>query len=108
MVAARLTAANRFPSSLVCASTRRILQLWQIACAISTSSEISCAQPLLKAGSGEAAPFWLTLQKQPLAVVQAGRPNVELNVARSDSMFGASNASTMAIVCPAGPVFGRL
>ncbi len=78
IVAARLTAAARFPKELSLASTRRILQLWQIAWAISTSREISRAQPLSVGGSGELAPFWFTLRKQPFAVVQAGRPKVAL------------------------------
>ncbi|MEV4057524.1 hypothetical protein AB0J55_40505 [Amycolatopsis sp. NPDC049688] len=41
---------------------------------MSTSSEISPAQPLSAAGSGLACPFSLTFLKQPFAVVQAGRP----------------------------------
>jgi len=40
---------------------------------MSTSSAISIAQPWL-GGSGLAVPCWLTLRKQPFAVVQAGRP----------------------------------
>jgi hypothetical protein len=59
------------------ASTNRMWHCGQIAETMSTSSEISSAQPVLPAGSGLAAPFWFTLRKQPLAVVQAGRPKVE-------------------------------
>ena len=50
-------------------------QFGQIAETMSTSSEISPAQPASAAGSGLACPFWLTLRKQPFAVVQGGRPN---------------------------------
>jgi len=50
-------------------------QFGQAAETMSTSSEISSAQPTSAAGSGEAAPFWLTFRKHPLAVVQAGSPN---------------------------------
>ena len=59
------------------ASTSRILQLGQMALAMSRSSAISWPQPTSEAGSGEDAPFWLTLRKQPFAVVQGGRPNCE-------------------------------
>ena len=52
-------------------------QFGQIAETMSTSSEISPAQPVSAVGSGLVAPFWLTFRKQPLAVVQAGRPNCE-------------------------------
>src|SRR5258705_9404061 len=73
-------------------------QLGQIAETMSTSSEISPAQPVSGAGSGLAAPFWLTFLKQPLAVVQAGSPNCVRYWARSDSAFGSSCASTIATV----------
>jgi hypothetical protein len=56
-------------------------------------------------------PLWFTLRKQPLPVVQAGRPYSELKVARSDSIVGESYASTIPIVCdelpdPVSPVAG--
>ena len=71
---------------------------------MSTSREISPAQPASAVGSGEAAPFWFTLRKQPLAVVHAGSPYVDRYVARSDSAFGSSWASTIATVWPAPAV----
>src|SRR5205085_465124 len=80
------------------ALTSRIVQSGQTAEPRSTSSEISPAQPASGLGSGLAAPFWFTLRKQPLAVVQAGRPNCDRYVARSDSALGSSMASTMATV----------
>ena len=42
---------------------------------MSRSSEISPAQPELAPGRLVVEPVWLTFVKQPLAVVQAGRPN---------------------------------
>ena len=42
---------------------------------MSTSSEISSSQLAFLRGSAVALPFWSTLRKQPLAVVQAGSPN---------------------------------
>ena len=76
----------------------------QTAETMSTSSEISPAQPASALGSGLAAPVWFTLRKQPLAVVHGGRPNWDRYVARSDSALGSSNASTMATVAPAPAV----
>ena len=58
----------------VFASTSRILQSGQTAETMSTSSEISPAQPASGLGSGLAAPFWFTLRKQPFWVVHGGRP----------------------------------
>src|SRR5262249_27998221 len=62
-------------SELVSASTSRMPQLGQVADTIWISSAISPAQPASGAGSGLGWPFWLTLRKQPFAVVHAGRPN---------------------------------
>jgi hypothetical protein len=42
---ASFTAAARFANEFESASTRRILQFWQISCAVSTSSAISSAHP---------------------------------------------------------------
>jgi hypothetical protein len=70
---ARSTAAYRL-SLLSFASTSRMWQLGQTADTMSRSSEISPAQPLSGAGIGPVVPFWFTFRKQPLAVVQAGRP----------------------------------
>ena len=57
------------------ASISVMLQLGQIAETMSRSSEISPAQPVSPVGSGLVAPVWFSFWKQPLAVVQAGRPN---------------------------------
>ena len=56
------------------ASTSRMLHFGQIAEAMSTSSEISSDQPESLVGREVVEPVWLTFLKQPLAVVQAGRP----------------------------------
>src|SRR5689334_21332012 len=108
MVAARFTAAPRLANDAEDASTSRMWQFGQIAETMSISSEISSAQPVLLLGSGDVAPFWLTLRKQPLAVVHAGRPNWLRYTARSDSAFGSSKASTIAMVWLAEPVAVRL
>ncbi len=47
---ASFTAAPRFVIDADDASTSRILQFWQISCAVCTSSEISSAQPELLRG----------------------------------------------------------
>jgi len=47
-----------------------------------------------------APPRWLTLRKQPFAVVQGGSPHALRNAVRFASAFGLSNASTMATVEP--------
>ncbi len=49
-VAAVFSAAARLTRLLLVASTSRILQFWQIAWAVSTSSAISSAQPAFAAG----------------------------------------------------------
>ncbi|SFY51810.1 hypothetical protein STEPF1_05076 [Streptomyces sp. F-1] len=71
---ASLTAVPRLAIDAVLASTSRILQFGQVALTMSRSSEISPAQPLSAVGSEVVEPVWPTLVKQPLAVVQAGRP----------------------------------
>jgi hypothetical protein len=73
-VAARFTAVPRFTNDAVVASTSRILQFGQTAETMSMSSEISCDQLAFAAGRLVVLPVWLTFLKQPLAVVQAGRP----------------------------------
>ncbi len=106
--AAVCSAAYRLALALLSASTSRMRQLGQIPCATSTSVAISCAQPRsgspLEAGSGEALPLWLTLRKQPLASVHAGRPNWLSKTCRSSATFVSSKASTSAIVWPLGGV----
>jgi hypothetical protein len=73
IAAARLTAAPRSTSELESASTSSRWQRGQTAETISRSSEISVAQPALARG-GVAPPRWLTLRKQPPALVHAGSP----------------------------------
>jgi len=46
----------------------------QTAETMSTSRDISPAQPVSGVGSGLVPPFWLIFLKQPFAVVHAGRP----------------------------------
>src|SRR5438105_6134260 len=70
---------------------------------MSRSSEISPDHPESAAGSGLAAPFWLTFLKQPFAVVHAVRPYWLRYVARSSSARGSSYASTMATGAPVPP-----
>src|SRR5215475_648239 len=105
--AARFSAVPRFAKELVFASTSRMWQPGQMAETMSRSSEISSAQP----GSTRGylfLPFWSTLRKQPLAVVQAGRPNCDRYTPRSASAVGSSNASTIATVWLADPDAVRL
>src|SRR5439155_9304471 len=97
--AAVSSAAARSVNALEFASTRTTLQFGHTADAMSRSSEISCAQPPFARG-GAVPPPWLTLRKQPLAVVQAGSPYVERYVPRSASAVGASYASTIAKTLP--------
>src|SRR5262249_2456539 len=106
IVAARFTAAPRSVMFAEFASTRRILQFGQAAEAMSRSSAISPAQPLSAVGSGLAAPFWFTFLKQPLAVVQAGRPYWARDTPRSFSAFGSACASRIATVFPEPPDVG--
>src|SRR2546429_8503601 len=75
---------------------------------MSTSSEISPAQPSSASGNGDALPSWFTFLKQPLAVLHSGSPYVDRYVARSDSAFGSSCASMMATVWPSPPDDGSL
>jgi hypothetical protein len=96
-VSAACSAASRCELSGELASTSRILQLWQTACAVSMSSEISRPQPVASSASAgvvvravfssaavfgngrfEVSPFSLTCLKQPLAAVHSGRPNSSL------------------------------
>ena len=71
------------------ASTSRIEQFGQAALTMSRSSAISWPQPAFTAG-GVLPPRWFTFRKQPLAVVQAGRPYLVRYVARSASAVGKS------------------
>ena len=97
------TAVNRSLLRLLFASTSRMRQFGQTAETIWTSSEISAAHPASGVGRGLASPPWLTLLKQPLAVVHGGRPNWARYTVRSASALGLSNASTIATVCPPPP-----
>src|SRR3954451_7006535 len=74
----------------------------QMADAMSTSREISSAQPV-SVGGRLLPPVWLTFLKQPLAVVQAGSPNWLRYTPRSASAVGSLNASTIAMVWLAEP-----
>src|SRR5437870_9346267 len=94
--AASSTAAARFANEFELASTRMILQFWQIACAISTSSEVSSAQPASLRGYELVPPVWLTLMKQAFAsegevqVGRSGMPYVWLYTLRSLRIVGSS------------------
>src|SRR5436190_6775067 len=101
--AAVFSAAPRLANELVSASTSTIRQFGQTAETMSTSSEISAAQPASLRGY-RVPPRWSILRKQPLAVVHAGSPNVLRYTARSASAVGSSNASTIATVRPAPAV----
>src|SRR5712691_5133982 len=113
-VAASSSAAARFANEFELASTRMILQFWQIACATSTSSEISSAQPASLRGYELVPPVWFTLMKQARAsagdvhVGRTGKPYVVLYCARSELIDGSSYASTIAIVFSDEEVVGRM
>jgi hypothetical protein len=79
----------RFEVLAEVASTRRIWAAGAIAWAHWTSRLISSAQPEFAFGY-LVVPVWLTFVKQPFAVVHAGRPNLLLKTARSDSAVGSS------------------
>src|SRR5579859_6613809 len=94
-LAASFTAAPRFAKEALLASTRMMWQLGQTAETMSRSREISWAQPPLVRGY-LVPPVWLIFLKQPLAVVQAARPNWARYTPRSASAVGSSYASTIA------------
>ena len=71
--AAVFSAVSRFVMLFDDASTKRMWQVGHTAEAMSTSSEISSAQPALAMGM-LVPPVWFTLRKQWFAVVHAGRP----------------------------------
>src|SRR5579863_1356480 len=57
------------------ASTRMIVHSRQIEWTLSTSSDSSVDQPVVSfAGSEVVLPVWLTTVRQPLPVLQVGRP----------------------------------
>src|ERR1700750_193102 len=72
--AAAAIPASRLSVELSLVSTRMMWQLGHSAETASRSSDSSFSQLELPLGSGLGAPVWLTLRKQPLAVVQAGSP----------------------------------
>src|SRR5215510_11639989 len=86
------------------ASTSNSLQLRQIALTMSRSSAVSSSHPRFGAGKLLVLPVWLTLRKQPFAVVHGGNPNCARYTARSASAFGYPNASTTATVVAELPV----
>ena len=69
---------------------------------------ISLDQPVLAAGSGLVAPFWLTCGSSRWRLVHAGRPNWLRYVARSLAAFGSLYASTIATVLPVPSFVGTL
>ena len=85
-----------------------MLQFGQIADTMSRSSDSSPAQPASLAGNGLVAPFWFTIRRQPLATVQAGRPNWLRYMARSAAAVGSLLASTIATVSPEPPAVDSL
>src|SRR5437763_521580 len=95
--AALFTAAPRLAKLFESASTSSRWQSGQAAWAACKSRAISSAQPASVLGY-VVPPRWLTLRKQPFAVVHEGRVNVELKTARSLSAVGLLYASTIAIV----------
>src|SRR6476469_5461109 len=111
-VAARSAAAARLVNWLSLASTSTILQFWQIAWTVSTSSAISTSQPGVTA-EPTGAPR-LTFLKQLVVMLAeqfciAGRPYFWLYVFRSARIVLSSNASTIATVTlPEGACVGRL
>src|SRR5947209_2140351 len=74
LIAAAMPASRSARDELL-ASTSRTWQLGHRAETASRSSEISASQSEPAAvGRGDVVPFWLTLEKHPLAVVHAGSP----------------------------------
>jgi hypothetical protein len=105
---ARVSRSERLSEA---ASASTIEQLGQTADTVSMSMSVSSGQPPLKAvgcgvmelGGAEplpplAAEATMIFVKQPSDVVHAGKPKCERYVARSDSAFGASYATTIPIV----------
>src|ERR1700722_19375704 len=87
LLTATLEAATKSLRLLEAASTRTMFAWGAMACAHSTSRAISTDQLALAAGF---FPFPYTLRKQPLLLVQAGRPYCASKKARSASAFGSS------------------
>ncbi len=71
---ASFTAVPRLASDADFASTSRMLHFGQVALTMSRSRDSSPAQPLSAEGSEVVEPVWPTFVKQPLSVVQSGRP----------------------------------
>ena len=109
--AANFAAAARFTMLLSGASTRMILQFWQMACTVSTSRAISTSQPGETAEPG-GAPRLIFLKHDVVTdevhLGSTGSPYVWEYFLRSAAMVASSNASTIATVAPAGPLTGRL
>ena len=75
---------GRSPAEL--ASTSRMWQLGQIgADHVEVEGDLLAPSRVFAGGIGACRPVWLTLRKQPLAVVQAGRPKKDRYAARSAS-----------------------
>ena len=88
--AAEVIAVLRSEIEELLASTRSRWQLGHRADAASRSSDSSCSQLALPLGSGPGLPVWLTLRKQPLAVVHGASPYLLRYTARSASALGSS------------------
>src|ERR1700685_1103570 len=83
------------------ASTSTIEQLGQMPETISRSSDSSSSQPPVGSDLGSLlVPYSLTIFRQPLAVVHAGRPYFSRYAARSLAALGSLKASTTAMVSP--------
>src|SRR5262252_10541974 len=103
------SAAARSANVGILPSTTTILQSGQAADTIDTSSVSSTPQPSGSAlGNGDGLPCWLTIRRQPLAVVHGGSPYSFRYTPRSDARCGVLNASTMPMVWPAPLVSGSL
>ena len=82
-----------------------ILQSGHAAETIDTSRVSSTPHPVGSGlGNGDGLPCWLTIRRQPLAVVHGGSPYCLRYTARSDARCGVLKASTIATVWPVPPL----
>src|SRR5258707_15383179 len=87
--AAVSSAAARLANDAVLASTTRILQGGQAADTMATSRVSSTPHPAGSGwGSGDGLPCWLTIRRQPGAVVQASSPDWVRSTARALARCG--------------------
>src|SRR5690242_19390509 len=87
LATATSTACIRSVNGLLAASINRMLAAGAIACAHSTSSDVSSAHPASVRG---VLPDAGNFVKHPFELVHEGSPNCLLNTARSDSIVGSS------------------